>query len=73
MHETVPEPSTEREWWADFAAAAARPLHVVLRYAFVKTYKPVMDDAPFRSFDSLAHYRQWCEESLPDWLGYGRV
>jgi hypothetical protein len=44
-----------------------------MRYAFIHTYKPVLDDAPFRSFDSMEQYRQWCEENLPDWLGYGRV
>ncbi len=36
-------------------------------------YKPVLDDAPFRAFDNTADYRRWCEENLPDWLGYGRV
>ncbi|MCL2647588.1 MAG: hypothetical protein FWD61_11375 [Phycisphaerales bacterium] len=35
--------------------------------------KPVLDDAKCRSFESTAEYRQWCEENLPDWLGYGRV
>jgi len=44
-----------------------------LRYAFIRTYKPVMDDAPFRAFDTMADYRRWCEENLPDWLGYGRI
>ena len=43
------------------------------RYAFIKTYKPVMDDAEFRAFDTTADYRRWCEENLPDWLGYGSV
>jgi len=30
----------------------------------------VLDDAPFRAFDTTADYRRWCEENLPDWLGY---
>lgn len=58
---------------ADFEAAARRPLAQRLRYAFIKTYKPVLDDAPYRSFESTAEYRQWCEANLPSWLGYGRV
>jgi hypothetical protein len=62
-----------REWLEEFEAAARRPLKVRLRYAFIKTYKPVMDDAPFRSFDSMEDYRRWCEENLPRWLGYARV
>ncbi len=60
-------------WWEEFEAAAQRPLEVRMRYAFVHTYKPVLDDATYRSFDSLEEYRAWCEANLPDWLGYGRV
>lgn len=37
----------------------------------VHTYKPVLDDEPYRIFDSTSEYRRWCEENLPDWLGYG--
>ena len=62
-----------REWLEEFEAAARRPLKVRFRYAFIHTYKPVLDDAPFRAFDTTADYRQWCEENLPDWLGYGRL
>ena len=61
------------EWLEEFEAAARRPLRQRFRYAFIKTYKPVLDDASYRSFDSMAEYRRCCEENLPDWLGYGRV
>ncbi len=60
------------EWEAEFDAAARRPLAVRFRYAFVKTYKPVLDDEGFRSFETMAAYRAWCEANLPGWLGYGR-
>lgn len=59
------------EWRQEFEAAARRPLALRMRYAFIQTYKPVLDDAPFRSWDSTADYRRWCEQNLPDWLGYG--
>ena len=62
-----------KAWWDEFEAARRRPLEQRFRYAFIKTYKPVMDDATFRAFETMADYRQWCEENLPDWLGYGRV
>ena len=65
--------SIPKEWLEEFEAAARRPLEVRLRYAFIKTYKPVMDDARFRSFNSMEDYRRWCEENLPRWLGYARV
>jgi hypothetical protein len=43
-----------------------------MRYAFIHTYKPVIDDEPFRAFESMDDYRRWCA-GLPSWLGYGRV
>jgi hypothetical protein len=58
---------------AEFEAAARRPLAQRFRYSFVRTYKPVLDDARYRSFESMEEYRRWCEKNLPDWLGYGRV
>ena len=61
------------DWLAEFEAAARRPLAQRFRYAFVRTHRPVLDDAPYRSFESMEEYRRWCEENLPDWLGYGRV
>jgi hypothetical protein len=61
------------EWQEEFEAAARRPLETRMRYAFIRTYKPVLDDAPYRAFDTTEDYRRWCEENLPDWLGYGRI
>lgn len=61
------------EWREEFEAAARRPLAQRMRYAFIQTYKPVLDDAPYRSWESTAEYRAWCEQTLPDWLGYGRI
>jgi hypothetical protein len=37
----------------------------------LEVYKPVLDDAPWRSFNSTADYRKWCHENLPEYLGYG--
>ena len=67
------EEQTVRQWWDEFEAAARRSLETRLRYSFLRTYKPVLDDAPYRAFDTMEDYRRWCEQSLPDWLGYGRV
>ena len=68
-----PDAAIPPDWLAEFEAAARRPLATRFRYAFIHTYKPVLDDAPFRAFETTADYRRWCEENLPDWLGYGRV
>jgi len=63
----------DQAWIEEFEAAARRPLRVRVRYAFIKTYRPVLDDEPFRAFDRMDDYRAWCEAALPAWLGYGRV
>ncbi len=70
-----PEPAQAipREWLEEFEAAAKRSLEARMRYAFIPTHKPVLDDASYRAFDIMEDYRRWCEEHLPDWLGYGRV
>jgi len=68
-----PRPAIRPDWLAEFEAAAKRPLPLRWKYAFIKTHKPVMDDATFRSFETMADYRRWCEENLPRWLGYHRV
>lgn len=64
--------SIPAEWLAEFEAAARRPLEQRWKYAFIKTYKPVMDDVASRAWDTTMEYRRWCEENLPSWLGYGR-
>ena len=66
-----PTPAERAQWLAEFQAAARRPLRTRWRYAFIRTYKPVLDDAPYRSFETTAAYRAWCETNLPSWLGYG--
>jgi hypothetical protein len=41
-----------------------------MRYGFNYVYKPVLDDAAWRSFESMEEYRQWCCANLPTYLGY---
>ena len=64
--------SSDRKEWEDFEAAAKRSLPQHIRNSFIHTYKPVLDDAPYRSFDTMEQYREWCRRNLPDWLGYSR-
>jgi hypothetical protein len=61
------------EWLEEFEAAARRSLEQRMHYAFIHTHKPVLDDAEYRSFETMEEYRQWYEHNLPDWLGYGRI
>jgi len=47
-----------------------RPLATRIRYGFNRVYKPVLDDAPWRSFATMEDYRQWCAANLPEYLGF---
>lgn len=55
----------------EFGAGIGRPISLRIDNCFIKTHKPVMDDARYRIFDTMKDYRNWCKENLPDWLGYG--
>jgi hypothetical protein len=68
---TAEELGIPQEWFDEFEAAAKRSLKERFRYSFIKTYRPVLDDANFRAFDTTAEYRKWCEDNLPSWLGFG--
>jgi len=65
------EAKQQAQWEAEFEAARRRPLRQRFKYAFIRTYKPVLDDATYRSFDTMEEYRTWCNANLPSWLGYG--
>ena len=67
-----PTSAEQAEWRREFDAAAQRSLRERFRYGFVKTYKPVLDAATYRSFDTTAEYRRWCGENLPVWRGFDR-
>jgi hypothetical protein len=52
---------------------SARPLALRIRYGFNYAHKPVLDDAPWRAFNSMAEYRACCEANLPEYLGFQRA
>jgi hypothetical protein len=50
-----------------------RPLELRLKYGFYRVYRPVLDDAAWRSFRTMEDYRQWCEKELQEYLDYRRA
>jgi len=54
-----------------FEVSIQKPLSVRIDTYFIKTYKPVMDNQPYRIFKSWKDCKRLCRENLPDWLGYG--
>jgi hypothetical protein len=73
VNENMESVNIPADWLEEFDAAACRPLPMRWKYAFIHTYKPVLDDASYRAFDTMEDYRRWCEQNLPDWLGYARI
>jgi hypothetical protein len=67
------EAHAEEEFREQCRRQMERPLSLRVKYGFSRIHKPVLDDAPWRSFDSMAEYRAWCEANLPDYLGYKRA
>jgi hypothetical protein len=70
---TIQGVEDREQLWREFDGMAKRPVSLRIRYGFIRTYKPVLDDAPYRSFETMEEYRQWCDQNLPKWLGFGRV
>ena len=62
--------SDDELWREQCRRQMARPLALRERYGFVSVHRPVMDDAPYRIFNTMAEYRKWCDENLPAYLGY---
>ncbi|MBU6400200.1 MAG: hypothetical protein KGS61_07760 [Verrucomicrobia bacterium] len=64
----------EDQGWIDFRDQCRRqmrrPLDARIQFGFCRMYKPVLDDAPWRAFDTMAEYRAWCATRLPAYLGF---
>lgn len=66
----VDEKSMQRK---EFEISLKRSVLERVRRGFIKTYRPVMDNAPYRIFSRMQDYKSWCEKKLPEWLGYGKT
>ena len=49
-----------------------RPIALRIKYGFCRRIKPTPDEMRSRIFKTMAEYRAWCEENLPDYLGFKR-
>ena len=47
-----------------------RTLEQRIKYGFFRQYKPVLDDVPYRIFNTMKEYREWADKNLPRYLGY---
>jgi hypothetical protein len=64
----------EDSGWADFREQCRRQMRRSMdqriKYGFCRMHKPVLDDAPWRVFDSMTDYRAWCAANLPAYMGF---
>ncbi len=54
----------------DFWDGLSRTVEDRISLGFVPIRLPVIDDMPYRIFDTMEEYRKWAERTLPPYLGY---
>lgn len=56
----------------DFLDGLSRTVEERIEFGFIVMKLPIIDDAPYRIFQTMEDYRRWAEISLPGYLGYYR-
>jgi hypothetical protein len=56
----------------DFLDGLSRTVEERINLGFVQVKLPVIDDVPYRIFDTMEEYRNWANKNTPSWLGYRR-
>ncbi len=64
------ERADDEAWREQCRQQLNRDVLTRIKYGFCHVHKPVLDDAPLRTFATMAEYRAWCDESLPAYLGF---
>ncbi len=49
-----------------FQDGLSRTVEERIRLGFILMKLPVIDDAPYRIFDTMKEYRKWADENLPN-------
>ena len=62
--------SEEEQLRFDFADGLSRTVYERIQLGFIPMKLPVIDEAPYRIFNTTRVYRQWADENTPLWLGY---
>jgi hypothetical protein len=56
----------------DFLDGLSRTVEERINLGWVPIKLPVIDDMPYRIFETMEEYRRWTERTLPRYLGYYR-
>jgi hypothetical protein len=57
----------------DFLDGLLRSVEERVEFGLVPTKLAIIDDLPYRVFDTMEEYRIWLNDALPKYLGYYRV
>lgn len=68
--EQIKEDESSQDFSEQCRRQLDRPLAMRMKYGFNRVHKPVLDDAPWRAFGTMAEYRAWCAANLPEYLGF---
>jgi hypothetical protein len=56
----------------DILDGLSRTVEERINLGWIPIKIPVMDDMPYRIFETMEEYRRWLERALPKYLGYYR-
>jgi len=62
--------SEEEHLKLDFWDGLSRAVEDRISLGFVQIKIPVIDEKPYRIFETMEEYRKWSEKELPRFLGY---
>jgi len=62
--------SDEEHLKLDLMDGLARTVEERIGLGFMPFKIPVIDEMPYRIFETMQEYREWCEKELPRFLGY---
>ena len=68
----IGRPSEEAQMMLDFQDGLSRSVDERIGLGIIPLRLPVMEDAPYRVFESLHDYRAWAERTIPRYFGYYR-
>lgn len=60
----------EEHLMLDFLDGLSRTVEERINFGFMPFKLPVIDDAPYRIFETMEEYRRWAERTVPRYLGY---
>jgi hypothetical protein len=64
--------SEEERLKLDFMDGLTRAVEDRINLGYVPFKIPVIDETPYRIFETMEDYRKWSERELPRFLGYYR-